>query len=551
MPSARDSSELERGEVPEVAALGNELTSLFNTLGISQNAYAVRISMDKSIVSRYLRGKRVAPQDFIDRLVREVEARHATPVQPEVRSHLSQLRLDAIQVCDPAAYELESLRAEMERSQRKVKVLARHQEALHVLLDKKEAEARSLQGELEQLRQDWVADQVGGQRQETGERERLLLEIARLKTELDDTSTLREDAERRCREMDQRVRDLEEALARRSADGTGTRLPLAALQEQLVAHWAAGEHGAAGRELSEATLTRPVEELVELVSWLDARDDTRRRDRMVLDVAHTRTVDEIAEFGHRVEARAAANDTWSLRLVTGNDLLTAEICAVMTPQDIGFIHRLWAAHWNAADFMGRSSSTKFISALLNSKRNSDEKLQVLLLLTPDIKSIEPYMYESIGHGTREALEVAVRASATGRTDLTAVICSAFAAKLAKKLSGDELYFHFSWGVERWPEDDLRRLTNALLDSLPMDQVLLTLAALHHDRFGNSPDTDFFPPIYQQLEERDRLSELTALAREAARASRKDVSGEDMSDEGLPEWAKGLSESLERWNATHE
>ncbi|MFF4428082.1 helix-turn-helix domain-containing protein [Streptomyces sp. NPDC001513] len=58
--------------MPEVAELGNMLTDLFNALGVSQRAYAVRVHLDPSAVSRFLRGQRVATEDFVDRLIREV-----------------------------------------------------------------------------------------------------------------------------------------------------------------------------------------------------------------------------------------------------------------------------------------------------------------------------------------------------------------------------------------------------------------------------------------------------------------------------------------------
>ncbi|MEU7297171.1 helix-turn-helix transcriptional regulator [Streptomyces exfoliatus] len=95
-------SGIERGEVPEVAALGTVLTGLFTRLGIPQSQYAHRVHLDKSAVSRYLSGRRLAPQEFIDRLVREVEEHVGAPLQLEAKEAIRGQRLEALRVCNPA-----------------------------------------------------------------------------------------------------------------------------------------------------------------------------------------------------------------------------------------------------------------------------------------------------------------------------------------------------------------------------------------------------------------------------------------------------------------
>ncbi|WP_159046561.1 hypothetical protein [Streptomyces sp. XY413] len=67
--------DVELGAVPEVAALGNTLTDLFNGLGVTQAAYAARIHVDKSAVSRYLAWQ------ARDQLLRQIE---------ELRSQLAE-----------------------------------------------------------------------------------------------------------------------------------------------------------------------------------------------------------------------------------------------------------------------------------------------------------------------------------------------------------------------------------------------------------------------------------------------------------------------------
>lgn len=91
--SAASSSATERGETPEVAALGNTLTDLFKTLGVSQEAYAVRVDLHASTVSRFLNGRRLATEDFIDRLIREAEQRLGSPLMAEAKAEVHRQRL--------------------------------------------------------------------------------------------------------------------------------------------------------------------------------------------------------------------------------------------------------------------------------------------------------------------------------------------------------------------------------------------------------------------------------------------------------------------------
>ncbi|MCL7426916.1 hypothetical protein [Streptomyces sp. YS415] len=377
-PAAGSSSELERGEVPEVAALGNALTSLFNTLEVTQNAYAVRISMDKSIVSRYLRGRRVATEDFIDRLMREVEVRRGASVQPEVRRRVTKLRLDALKVTDPATYELEELRAEMLESGRKVQMLVRHQEALHDLLEKRESAVRAVQEELETVRQDWTVDLARAERAEvelrerverhSTERGRLFQEITRLKAEISEIARLKAGAEQRCAELEEQVSLMEEELATRLGATGEPALPLAALKGQLAELVEAGEQREASREVVEAAWGRPIGELAELVEWLRERRDHSRADRLITEVVHARKVGELAEFGNLVRSPRGYLPT----------ILVKEAADIRRPQEIILLQVEWG---------GVSQPLNVKESILNflcrSLRDESEVVETLALLDPN------------------------------------------------------------------------------------------------------------------------------------------------------------------------
>ncbi|MGW0858095.1 hypothetical protein [Streptomyces sp. NPDC002690] len=209
--------------ISEVAALATELTTLFNALDIPQQQYAVRISTDKSTVSRFLNGRRVATQDFIDRLLTEVERHRKTAVTGETRDRIRSMRLAALKMTDPGSFQLEFLRDELDRSHRTIKQLNRQQQALELLLDDREAKADEARHEMQELRSDWISERKHNQKTEaelskrnaqmSSEQERLRAEIKELKKQLSELTHLRHDAEQRCAQLEERLFEVERQLA--------------------------------------------------------------------------------------------------------------------------------------------------------------------------------------------------------------------------------------------------------------------------------------------------------------------------------------------------
>ncbi|MFJ2098190.1 hypothetical protein ACIOHR_13450 [Streptomyces anulatus] len=221
--SAARRTEVEVSRIPEVAALATELTTLFNALDIPQQQYAVRISMDKSTVSRFLNGRRVATQDFVDRLLVEVERHRKTAVTGETRDRLRSMRLAALRMTDPGSFQLEFLRDELDRSHRTIKRLNRQQQALELLLDDREAKADEARREMQELRSDWMSEQRYSQEakaelskrnaQMGSEQERLRAEIKELKEQLSELTHLKHEAEQRCVQLEERLFEVERQLA--------------------------------------------------------------------------------------------------------------------------------------------------------------------------------------------------------------------------------------------------------------------------------------------------------------------------------------------------
>ncbi|WP_405912694.1 hypothetical protein OG760_16090 [Streptomyces sp. NBC_00963] len=221
--SAARRTEVEVSCIPEVAALATELTTLFNALDIPQQQYAARISMDKSTVSRFLNGRRVATQDFIDRLLAELERHRRTTITGETRDQLRSMRLSALKMTDPASFQLEFLRDELDRSHRVIKRLNRQQQALELLLDEREAKADEARREMQQLRSDWVSERRNSEAVKAGlskrnehlggEQERLREEIEELKQQLSELMQLKYGAEEKCVRLEERLFEVERELA--------------------------------------------------------------------------------------------------------------------------------------------------------------------------------------------------------------------------------------------------------------------------------------------------------------------------------------------------
>ncbi|MEU8870300.1 hypothetical protein AB0D24_03895 [Streptomyces javensis] len=298
-------SEVEVSQLPEVAALATELTTLFNGLEISQQRYAARTLMDKSTVSRYLRGRRVATQDFIDRMLTEIERHRRTSVTPEARIRLRHLRLAALRVSDFQAYELENLRDQVDRSHREIKNLRRQQEALELLLDQREAAEEESKRQLEDLRSDWTEDRIQSestlqimlgrqQRIEEGQEE-LQKEISRLREQIDEINKLKEAAEERCGDLEKKLMEAEVALSERLHDAAEASfaLTLEEIQEEIEsAHDEQRFHDAA-RLLSLAAAHFTESDTSQLALWLLRDERELDAQRLVDDALRFNSIDFI------------------------------------------------------------------------------------------------------------------------------------------------------------------------------------------------------------------------------------------------------------------
>jgi transcriptional regulator with XRE-family HTH domain len=77
--------------------LADTLRSLFKELGRSQRDFSAHVYWDHTAVSRYLRGERLPPWEFVDTLLREAEIARGKPIRPEERERIAALHRRALE----------------------------------------------------------------------------------------------------------------------------------------------------------------------------------------------------------------------------------------------------------------------------------------------------------------------------------------------------------------------------------------------------------------------------------------------------------------------
>lgn len=334
------SGEVERGEVVEVVTLGKTLTSLFKGLGITQAAYGVRVGLGNSAVSRYLSGTRMPTRTFVDQLVVEVEKERESPLLVSAKETVRHQYLAALKATNAREFELEMLRDELEAAKREVKRSQRSVESLHLLLERREQEARCLQADLEQMQLDWGRERGADAREVTqleaqrhaysSASEELLRQVEELRADLAGAEVRRAAAESRSRALRDDVMRLEQRLAEQAAGRAEREMTLDAFKAHLVQLWQRRRAVETERDLAEAAWSRPYSEVVELIDWLDREQRGEDLYRFVSDVARFRDFEEALCVADSMAGRAAIIRS-----------LSSSIAKRITPENVSLVSRRW------------------------------------------------------------------------------------------------------------------------------------------------------------------------------------------------------------------
>ncbi|BFV54903.1 hypothetical protein KCMC57_up00070 [Kitasatospora sp. CMC57] len=213
------------GEEPAVAAFIGFLNQLFTALAVSLTRYAARVNRDKGSVSRYLSGRRIAPTDFIEELLRQVADVTGSPVTDDVRVQAHHLRLEALRVRNASQYEVEQLRESLGAAERELHLASVRERALLRAVEAAEDQTGRAEQRFRQLESDWAAAhyaskfseldiyaQPDGSDELRDEIRGLKAELDALRSELSRAQTMRYDAEERCLRLEARLLAAEAAL---------------------------------------------------------------------------------------------------------------------------------------------------------------------------------------------------------------------------------------------------------------------------------------------------------------------------------------------------
>ncbi|WP_406109949.1 PAS domain S-box protein [Kitasatospora purpeofusca] len=210
---------------PEVEAFKDFLNQLFAALATSLTRYAARVKRDKGSVSRYLNGRRIAPEDFVDELLRQVAELTGNPVTDDVRVQAHRLRLEALRVRNPSRHELEQLRESLGAAERELHLANVRERVLLRAVVVAEERASQAEQRYRQLESDWATARYTARSAELDTytspdgADELREEVRGLKSELEElrielarAQELKHAAEEQCVQLEGRLLAAEAAL---------------------------------------------------------------------------------------------------------------------------------------------------------------------------------------------------------------------------------------------------------------------------------------------------------------------------------------------------
>ncbi|GCD99686.1 chromosome partition protein Smc [Embleya hyalina] len=216
------------GVRPRCRALALDLRALFEVLQVSVRTYALRVQLDAGALSRYLNGTRVAPAEFVERLLLDV-ATKAGPRTAEAIASIRAAQRAALAESNRVQAELQRLRDELAEADRRRQRCEVREEAIIEALQARQRDLadlngrhRELQAASEQERVDHDAE-LGVANDERArlreECDRLMAKVEALREALDDAHRRTLEAEHRCEELERILEVTEHGATRANAEG--------------------------------------------------------------------------------------------------------------------------------------------------------------------------------------------------------------------------------------------------------------------------------------------------------------------------------------------
>jgi len=195
----------------EIRVFAGTLRVLFGALGMSLNRLAALLHSDPGTVSRYLSGKRIPPPSFIDGLCKAVYDAKGSLVTEQVHDLVHEQFLVALQVHNPARYEVQRLTDLLQVAAREKRQYEITVAALEEAIASRNDKIYELELEGRQLRSSWARTERLLE-EEKKHRERLQQAMDSLYTEVSVLNSRLVSAQRRAASAEERCRELEARL---------------------------------------------------------------------------------------------------------------------------------------------------------------------------------------------------------------------------------------------------------------------------------------------------------------------------------------------------
>jgi CheY-like chemotaxis protein len=203
----------------ETRELAEALRDLFDGLAVSVRRYAARRARDAGTFSRYLNGTRVPPWEVINDLFTDLAAHRGAPPRPETMELVRTLHHRAVRATPSPKHGVAVLESQLAEADRESRLSKSRSDVLGEALLDRQHRIADLEVRLNQLEADWGAERARANALVQAapdlegvlrERDELLEEVRRLKSEVRESELRRAQAEERCALLERQLRSLEE-----------------------------------------------------------------------------------------------------------------------------------------------------------------------------------------------------------------------------------------------------------------------------------------------------------------------------------------------------
>ncbi|MEV4364579.1 FxSxx-COOH system tetratricopeptide repeat protein [Nonomuraea sp. NPDC049625] len=224
-----------RDEPPD-QLLAQVLRQLFQQVAsarqLSQNRYAARIYQSPTSVSRWLHGKRVPPAQFVEQLIRDVEAATGMVIPPGVRTSIENLHVRALAAMSPAAareqeyvYQLHQAQVRIEEADVTIQLLQAKVVSLQEAVNQRDVEIERITGlhlQAESRATEIISDYEDRIQRLEGEREELDADLTRMKVSVERYEAERERARQESVELEDALTEMQHSMEITGVEDLGT-----------------------------------------------------------------------------------------------------------------------------------------------------------------------------------------------------------------------------------------------------------------------------------------------------------------------------------------